>query len=206
MKSTNHRLQTWPFEPVEVNVCFLRGTLRWLTSTINVTAALSRVKGTVIATTTIQWHVTISWGEGGEGVYTGRTYSVAYTRTSVFAYIYLYYLRKDQVSCINMLPSCYFVEPCLVRHWCSDGKSFLGRTSVSTPWVYCGLFPPQGLVDRFHIWTISCQCYRPTFSLRRRSSSRVLQLLHQSSTCGQNISNSSPSKVLMTYIVVSIKP
>lgn len=29
-KSTNHIWQTWPFETVEVNLCFLRGVHRWL--------------------------------------------------------------------------------------------------------------------------------------------------------------------------------
>ena len=32
-KSTNH--ESWPFEPVEINYCFLRGPLRWLTQAKN---------------------------------------------------------------------------------------------------------------------------------------------------------------------------
>ena len=35
LKSTNHKSQTWPLEPVKVKFCFLRDPLRWLTAAKN---------------------------------------------------------------------------------------------------------------------------------------------------------------------------
>ena len=43
-KSTNHNPRTWPFEPSEVNLCFLRRPLRWLTAANQRNRWLTRVR------------------------------------------------------------------------------------------------------------------------------------------------------------------
>lgn len=37
LKSTNHNSQTWTFEPIEVNFCFMMRFVKWLTAAANAT-------------------------------------------------------------------------------------------------------------------------------------------------------------------------